>query len=60
MKRLAITIGYLSVLWLLASCAHHNSCSGRDRVAMEQGGFSAEEIMQPLHAFGRRYWRFAP
>jgi hypothetical protein len=44
MNRLVITIGYLSVLWLLASCAPHNTCSSRDRIDMKEGGLSIEEI----------------
>ena len=44
MKRLATVIILLGVLCLVASCVPHNTCSGKDRIEMKQGGFSTDEI----------------
>ena len=44
MKHLARTVSLLGVLFLLASCVPHNSCSSKDRIELKQGGFSMDEI----------------
>lgn len=44
MRHLGSTISLLVVLFLLASCVPHNSCSSKDRIELKQGGFSTDEI----------------